>query len=195
MVKACPVHAATGGLGNDRNRTANPLPPVATVRMASPSPLVRSTGRRWVRLVPASLHDLVSPGLPTPERVVFVCTHNSAHSGEQRGRQPSPVGGLVVGLFAPPLLLSTAIGAGIGAAIGGLVNKHEEKELGVELDEYLPPGSSAIVAVVDDLYLDRLASTIGKADKRVSKAIDSGDYDKVKKAVQSADQITDSLES
>ena len=106
------------------------------------------------------------------------------------------VGGLVVGLFAPPLLLSTAIGAGIGAAIGGLVKKHEEKELGVELDEYLPPGSSAIVAVVDDVYLDRLASTIGKADKRVSKAIDSGDYDEVKKAVQkSADQITDSFES
>ena len=63
-------------------------------------------------------------------------------------------------------------------------------------DEYLPPGSSAIVAVVDDVYLDRLASTIGKADKRVSKAIDSGDYDKVKKAVEkSADQITDSFES
>lgn len=43
----------------------------------------RSTGdqrRRYVRLVPASLHDLVSPSLPTPERVVFVCTHNSARS-------------------------------------------------------------------------------------------------------------------
>ena len=106
------------------------------------------------------------------------------------------VGGLVVGLFAPPLLLSTVIGAGIGAAIGGLVKKHEEKEMGVELDEYLPPGSSAIVAIVDDVYLDQLASTITKADKRISKAIDSGDYDKVKKAVQkSADQITDSFES
>jgi uncharacterized membrane protein len=105
------------------------------------------------------------------------------------------VGGLVVGLFAPPLLLSTAIGAGIGAAIGGLVKKHEEKEMGVELEEYLPPGSSAIVAVVDDVYLDRVSSTIVKADKRVSKAIDSGDYDKLKKAVEkSADQITDSIE-
>jgi hypothetical protein len=70
------------------------------------------------------------------------------------------------------------------------------QELDVELDEYLPPGSSAIVAVVDDVYLDRLASTIGKADERASKPIDSGDYDQVKKAVQkSADQITDSFES
>ena len=106
------------------------------------------------------------------------------------------VGGLVVGLFAPPLLLSTAIGAGIGAAIGGLVKKHEEKELGVDLEEYLPPGSSAIVAVVDDVYLDRLASTIGKADKRVSKAIDSGDYDKIQKAIADAGgDISDAVQS
>jgi uncharacterized membrane protein len=106
------------------------------------------------------------------------------------------VGGLVVGLFAPPLLLTTAIGAGLGAAIGGLVKKHEEKEMGVEVDEYLPPGSSAIVAVVDDVYLDRLTSTITRADKRISKAIDSGDYDKVRSAVQkSSDQVTDAIES
>jgi uncharacterized membrane protein len=106
------------------------------------------------------------------------------------------IGGLVVGLFAPPLLLSTAIGAAIGAGIGGLIKRHEEKEIGLDVDEHLPPGSSAIIAVVDDAYLDRLASTLTKADKRVSKAIDSGDYDKVKAAVQkSASQITDSLES
>ena len=58
--------------------------------------------------------------------------------------------GLVVGLFAPPLLAATAVGAGIGAVVGKLSKKHQEKELGVEMEEYLPPGSSAVVAVVDD---------------------------------------------
>ena len=43
--------------------------------------------------------------------------------------------GLVVGLFAPPLLASTAIGAGIGALLGHFTKKHEEKELGADLDE------------------------------------------------------------
>ena len=104
--------------------------------------------------------------------------------------------GLVVGLFAPPLLASTAIGAGIGALLGHLTKKHEEKELGVELDEYFPANSSAVVAVVDDVYLDRLEAVLGKASKRVNKAIDRDDYDKLVKAVsKSADQIDDALES
>ena len=49
--------------------------------------------------------------------------------------------GLVVGLFAPPLLAATAIGAGIGAVVGRLSKRHEEKELGVELEEYLRAGN------------------------------------------------------
>jgi uncharacterized membrane protein len=104
--------------------------------------------------------------------------------------------GLVIGLFAPPLLASTAIGAGIGALLGHLTKKHEEKELGVELDEYFPASSSAVVAVVDDVYLDRLEAVLAKASKRVSKAIDRDDYDKLVKAVsKSTDQIDDALET
>ena len=72
--------------------------------------------------------------------------------------------GLVVGLFAPPLLASTAIGAGIGALLGHFTKKHEEKELGADLDEYFPPNSSAVVAVIDDMYLDRVDAALAKAD-------------------------------
>jgi uncharacterized membrane protein len=150
-----------------------------------------------------ALKDARAAGLEVVGAVVM--THSSdgdvdvEESGDgdvAGGAGIGAVGGLVVGLFAPPLLLTTAIGAGIGAAIGGLVKRHQEKEMGVEVDEYLPPGTSAIVAVVDDVYLDRLASTITKSDKRVSKAIDSGDYDKVKRALEkSSDQITDAIES
>lgn len=46
--------------------------------------------------------------------------------------------GLVVGLFAPPLLAATAVGAGIGAVVGKLRKRHEEKQMGVELEDYLP---------------------------------------------------------
>jgi uncharacterized membrane protein len=112
------------------------------------------------------------------------------------GAAAGAVGGLVVGLFAPPLLLAGLVGAGIGAGVGELAKRHEEKEIGVNATEWLPPGSSAIVAVVDDLYLDRVDSAVAKADKKVSKAVDKGDYDAVVKAVNEGDEkIIDAAES
>lgn len=104
--------------------------------------------------------------------------------------------GVVVGLFAPPLLLATAIGAGIGAIGGELARKHEEKKLGLELEDVMPAGSSAIIAIVDDRYADRLDKALGKATKKVNKAIDSGDYDKLVKAFDKGDkEVIDALNS
>ena len=104
--------------------------------------------------------------------------------------------GAIVGLFAPPFLLATAIGAGIGAIAGELTKKHDEKKLGVDLDEYLPDGSSAILVVLDDEYLDGVQNALTKADKQVNKAIDSGDYDDLKKALSKADtEVDDAVDS
>ena len=97
----------------------------------------------------------------------------------------------MVGLFAPPLLAATAVGAGIGAVVGKLKKKHEEKQLGVEMEEYLPPGSSAVVAIVDDTYADRVEAALVNSDKRINKAIDKDDYDELQKALaQSSDEVT-----
>ena len=104
--------------------------------------------------------------------------------------------GLVVGLFAPPLLAATAIGAGIGAGIGALKKRHEEKQLGVDVEEYLPPGSSAVVAVVDDKWADRVENALVKSDKRINKAIDSGDYEELQKAIsKSANEVSGEITS
>jgi len=104
------------------------------------------------------------------------------------GTAAGAVGGLVVGLFAPPLLLAGVVGAGIGAGVGAIAKHHEEKKIGVDAEEWLPVGSSAIVAVVDDLYLDRIDRAVSKANKKVSKAIEKGDYDAVVKAVNEGDE-------
>jgi uncharacterized membrane protein len=85
-------------------------------------------------------------------------------------------------------LLATAVGAGIGAGVGALTKRHEEKSIGVDAEQWLPPGASAIVAVVDDQYLDRIDKAVGKATKKVTKAIDKGDYDAVVKAVNEGDE-------
>jgi uncharacterized membrane protein len=104
--------------------------------------------------------------------------------------------GLVVGLFAPPLLAATAVGAGIGAAAGAIAKRHDEKKIGVDAEEWLPNNSSAIVAVVDDLYLDRVDKAVEKASKKLDKAIDKGDYDDVVKALDEGGQkIINAIES
>ena len=104
--------------------------------------------------------------------------------------------GLVVGLFAPPLLLAGVVGAGIGAGIGGLVKRHQEKQMGADLEEYLPPGTSAVIVVVDDTYLDRVDKALTKSTKKINKAVDSGDVDELTKALQDADKnVSDAVDS
>jgi uncharacterized membrane protein len=117
---------------------------------------------------------------------VTVSEHGAA-SPVAGGTVLGATGGLVLGLFAPPLLLATAVGAGIGAAIGELTKRHQEKKLGAEIDEYLPPGSSAIIVVVDDTYLDRVENALTKSSKKITKAVDSGDAEKLQKALADAD--------
>ena len=112
------------------------------------------------------------------------------------GAKLGAAGGLAVGLFAPPLLLATAIGAGIGAGIGGLKKRHEEKELGVDIEEYLPPGSSAVIVVADDTYLDRIDRALAKSSKKINKAVDSGDYEKLAKELDEAEKrVSDAVDS
>jgi uncharacterized membrane protein len=91
--------------------------------------------------------------------------------------------GLVVGLFAPALLTATAVGAGIGAVLGHLGKKVEQKALGFSLEDIMPPDTSAVIVVVDNIYLDRVEAALANAGKKVDKAIDSGDVDKLRKAL------------
>jgi uncharacterized membrane protein len=104
--------------------------------------------------------------------------------------------GLALGLFAPPLLLATAVGAGIGALGGHLVRRHEERQLGLQLDETVPPGSSAIIAVIDDKYMDRVDRALTRSMKRTQKAIDSDDYEKLEKALsESSKEVRSAVDS
>jgi arylsulfatase A-like enzyme/uncharacterized membrane protein len=74
--------------------------------------------------------------------------------GDHHGRKGLGWGagvGLVVGLFAPPLLGAVAV----GAAAGGLIGKFADRKVkaGMEtLGEKLPPGTAGVITVFDDEY-------------------------------------------
>ena len=74
-------------------------------------------------------------------------------TGDNLGRKGMGWGGgvgLAVGLFAPPLLASVAVGAVAGGVIGKFVDHRVEQEIHDKIGENLPPGSAGIIAVFDD---------------------------------------------
>jgi uncharacterized membrane protein len=115
---------------------------------------------------------------------IDVKEHGSTAVGA--GATVGGITGLIVGLFAPPLLLMTAVGAGLGAGLGELSKRREEKELGVDFEEYLPPGSSAVVVVADMVYADQVNKALGAATKQFSKPIDDSDYTTLHKVLSDA---------
>ena len=74
-------------------------------------------------------------------------------TGDNLGRKGMGWGGgvgLAVGLFAPPVLASVAVGAVAGGVIGKFVDHRVENDIHDKIGENLPPGSAGIIAVFDD---------------------------------------------
>ena len=74
-------------------------------------------------------------------------------TGDHLGRKGLGWGGgvgLAVGLFAPPLLASAAVGAVAGGVIGKFVDHRVEHDIHEKIGENLPPGSAGIIAVFED---------------------------------------------
>src|SRR5881275_2440863 len=66
-------------------------------------------------------------------------------TGDHLGRKGAKLGGgvgLVVGLFAPPLLAATVVGAAGGALVGKFTKHKVSSGLGKKLGDALPPGSA-----------------------------------------------------
>jgi uncharacterized membrane protein len=73
-------------------------------------------------------------------------------TGDHLGRKGLTMGGgvgLVVGLFAPPLLAATAVGAAAGGLVGKFAKHRLTSGIGEKMDAALPPGSGGVIAVYD----------------------------------------------
>ena len=81
------------------------------------------------------------------------------HTGDHLGRKGLGWGGgvgLVVGLFAPPLLASVAVGGVVGGLVGKFARHKVDSGIEQGLADKLAPGTAVIIAVVDGD--DRLAA-------------------------------------
>jgi arylsulfatase len=106
-------------------------------------------------------------------------------TGDHLGKKGAKVGGgvgLVLGLFAPPLLAATAVGAGLGAVAGKFARKRLEAGVGEKMDESLPPGSAGIIAIyeqedaaeVEKALSNSIRKSVAQIDKASAKELKAG---------------------
>jgi len=79
----------------------------------------------------------------------------------KKGALGGAVAGGIVGIIFPPSILAMgAIGAAAGAALGHFTDQGFKNNLLKEIGENLPPGGSAIIAVVEETWLGKLETAI-----------------------------------
>ena len=103
-----------------------------------------------------------------------------------KGRRCSAAPGLVVGLFAPPLLAATAVGAGIGAAAGKFAKHRVESGIGDKLDAVLPDGSAALIAIYDSGDAEQVQQAIPNAIRSSVAQIDGHKAKELKAGLEEA---------
>jgi uncharacterized membrane protein len=94
--------------------------------------------------------------------------------------------GLVVGLFAPPLLAATAVGAGIGAVAGKFAKHRVESGIAEKLDDVLPAASAALIAVYESGDADKVQQAIPNAIRSSVAHIDGKHAKELKAGLEQA---------
>jgi uncharacterized membrane protein len=110
-------------------------------------------------------------------------------TGDHLGRKGLEVGGgvgLVVGLFAPPLLAATVVGGAVGGVIGKFTRHKIESGLEEKMGAALPPGSAGIVAIYDRAKTDTVNTTLASAVRKSVAQVDGGGAKELKSALAEA---------
>ena len=96
-------------------------------------------------------------------------TEHSTRSGLKWGA----VGGIALAALFPPTILAGALGGGaIGAAAGKVRNLVRRNEIEKELEAVLTPGTSGLLALVEDKALAEVQRSLVAAEAIVSRSVD-----------------------
>jgi arylsulfatase len=110
-------------------------------------------------------------------------------TGDHMGRKGVKTGGgvgLVVGLFAPPLLAATAVGAAAGGIIGRVARKRVTAGIGEKMDDALPPGTAGIISIYDHDDADVVSAALGNAIRSSIAQIDKASAKELKEGLEEA---------
>ena len=110
-------------------------------------------------------------------------------TGDHLGRKGLELGGgvgLVVGLLAPPLLATTAVGAAAGGVASKFAKHRLESGIGEKMDAALPPGSGGVLAVYDADGASAVENALANAVKTSVARIDGASAKELKAGLAEA---------
>ena len=104
--------------------------------------------------------------------------------------------GFVVGLFAPPLLAATAVGAAVGGALGKVASSTLKDKIEEQAEQTIPWGGAGLIVAypnssaedVDSAVTHSLGKFVGEAEGKKVEAIRAALADAQEKANRPAEQ-------
>jgi uncharacterized membrane protein len=141
-----------------------------------------------------ALVKLVADKQLTVEGVALVTNDAEGHvtineTGDHLGRKGLEIGGgvgLVVGLFAPPLLASVVVGGAAGALVGKFARHQVESGLQEKMGAALPPGTAGIVAIYDRGKASQVDAALTSAVRKSVAEVDGRGAKQLKAALADA---------
>jgi len=110
-------------------------------------------------------------------------------TGDHMGRKGLELGGgvgLAVGLFAPPLLAASAVGAAAGGVMGKFAKHRLQSGIAKKMDDALPPGSGGVIAVYDSDGAAAVDEALANAVKKSVAHIDGANAKELKAGLAEA---------
>jgi arylsulfatase len=96
--------------------------------------------------------------------------------------------GLVVGLFAPPLLAATAVGAAMGAAAGRLLHHQTAGKLEEQAGATIPLGGAGLVVAYPHSAAEKVEPAVTRAIKKVVGEAEGHHVEALKGAIADAQE-------
>ncbi len=96
--------------------------------------------------------------------------------------------GFAVGLFAPPLLAATAVGAALGAGAGGLLHHKVAGKIGEQAGETIPLGGAGLIVAYSHSEADKVEPAVVRAVQKTVGEAEGSHVQALKGALADAQQ-------